>query len=128
MNKKRSLWITAAAGLFFGFQAHAQEGRVTIEQNELIPQLLEKKSEMTEDGRLDDRYRIQLFSGDNAKASEIIQEFRSRYPELPSTLVYETPNYKVWVGSFRSSLEADQVLLKLKEAYPAAFRLWPDRK
>lgn len=106
----------------------AQEAHVSINQDERIPELLNMKTEMTEDSRLGDRYRIQLFSGDNSKASEIIQKYREHFPQWSSTIVYETPNYKVWVGNFRNSLEADRALLEIKSEFPAAFRFRPEKK
>lgn len=128
MLKKKKLVITASIIIGLSTLGHAQEGRVTIKQDELIPELLEKKTEMTKDSRIGDRYRIQLFSGDNNQASKVIKEFRSLYPQWPSTIVYETPNYKVWVGNFRNSLEADKALLSIKNTFPAAFRFKPEKK
>lgn len=117
--------MTTTLVLGFGTVAVAQEGRVTITQDELIPKLLEKKTEMVKDGVIGDRYRIQLFSGDNNQASKVIKEYRDLYPEWSSTIVYETPNYKVWIGNFRNSLEADQALVEVKKTFPAAFRFKP---
>lgn len=121
----RKLFLTTTLVLGFGTVAVAQEGRVTITQDELIPKLLEKKTEMVKDGVIGDRYRIQLFSGDNNQASKVIKEYRDLYPEWSSTIVYETPNYKVWIGNFRNSLEADQALVEVKKTFPAAFRFKP---
>ena len=128
MSRKRKLIITTS--LIIGFTAigTAQEGQVRIDQDEKIPELIEMKTQMTKDSRLGDRYRIQLFSGDNNEASKIIKEYRSLHPEWPSTIVYETPNYKVWVGNFRNSLEADRALMQIKNTFPAAFRFKPERR
>ena len=128
MSKIRNKFLTAALLLGAGAVTVAQEGHVNIDQNELIPVLLEQKAEMGKDGVLGDRYRIQLFSGDNNQASKVIKEYRALYPEWTSTIVYETPNYKVWVGNFRNSLEADRALLAIKETFPAAFRFRPEKK
>lgn len=128
MLNKKKLLITAAVILGFSAISKAQEGQVSIKQDDLIPELMEKKTEMVKDGRMGDRYRIQLFSGDNNQASKIIKEYRALYPQWPSTIVYETPNYKVWVGNFRNSLEADKALLSIKNTFPAAFRFKPERK
>lgn len=103
------------------YQATAQTGQVNIEQNDLIPELLELKSELTKDGKLGERYSIQLYYGDNNTASNIIKEFRAKYNNLPSSIIYETPNYKVWVGNFRNRLEADRALLQIKNDFPSAF-------
>ena len=128
MSKKRNTFL--AAVLFAGISAAvvAQEGQVTINQNELIPVLLEQKTELGNDGVLGDRYRIQLFSGNNNQASKVIKEYRALYPKWTSTIVYETPNYKVWVGNFRNNLEADRALAAIKETFPAAFRFKPEKK
>lgn len=105
----------------------AQDGRVNILQNETIPPLHELNSEMTKTGKFGERYKIQLYYGDNNTASEIIKTFRSKYDAWPSAIIYETPNYKVWVGNFRNRLEADRALLKVKNEYPAAFIPKPQR-
>ncbi len=128
MLRKSKLIMSAA--FLFGITAvsTAQEGRVTIKQDPIIPQLLEKKIEMVQDGIIGDRYRIQLFSGDNNQASKVITEYRAEYPKWSSTIVFDTPNYKVWVGNFRNSLEADRALLEIKKKYPAAFRFRPEKR
>ena len=38
---------------------------------------------------------------------------------------YETPNYKIWVGNFRTQLEADRELRLLRKHFPNAFSLKP---
>jgi hypothetical protein len=122
--------LIIASSLMLGFSAlgTAQEGTQNIVQDERIPELLALKTQMTKDSRLGDRYRIQLYSGDNNEASKIIKEYRTLYPDWPSTVVYETPNYKVWVGNFRNSLEADRALLEIKKTFPAAFRFKPEKR
>lgn len=105
----------------------AQTGKVNIQQDASIPTLLEMKSEMTKDGKLGERYKIQLYYGDNNAASEVIKKFRSLYSEYPSKIIYETPNYKVWIGNFRNRLEADRALLKVKTNFPSAFIPKPQR-
>jgi hypothetical protein len=106
----------------------AQIGKVNIQQDANIPNLLEMKSEMTKDGKFGDRYKIQLYYGDNNSASEVIKEFRSLYSEWPSEIIYETPNYKVWIGNFRNRLEADRALMKVKGDFPSAFIPKPQRE
>ena len=113
--------------LGFGSTINAQTGQINIQQSELIPELLELKSEMTKDGKLGERYTIQLYYGDNNAASNVIKEFRANYNTIPSSIIYETPNYKVWVGNFRNRLEADRALLKIKADFPSAFIPKPQR-
>jgi len=113
----------------FGIQQTgiAQTGKVNIQQDANIPNLLEMKSDMTKDGKLGERYKIQLYYGDNNSASDVIRKFRSLYSDYPSQIIYETPNYKVWIGNFRNRLEADRALLKVKGNFPSAFIPKPQR-
>ncbi|TVZ25779.1 sporulation related protein [Gillisia sp. Hel_I_86] len=117
-------------GVFlFGIQqiGVAQTGKVNIQQDSNIPNLLEIKTAMTKDGKLGERYKIQLYYGDNNSASDVIKKFRSQYSEWPSQIIYETPNYKVWIGNFRNRLEADRALIKIKGDFPSAFIPKPQR-
>lgn len=111
-----------------GNSVFAQAGQVHIEQDPLIPHLLELKTQMGKKSLIGDRYKIQIFSGNNNKASEVIREYRKLDLKWPSIMKYETPNYKVWVGNFRNKLEADRALMKINEYYPASFRFRPERK
>lgn len=128
MFRKNKIILTTALIIGAVAATKAQEGQVRINQDETIPALLEKKTEMVQDGIIGERYRIQLFSGDNNQASKVIKEYRSLFPEWSSTIVFETPNYKVWIGNFRNSLEADRALLQIKKSFPAAFRFKPEKR
>ncbi len=128
MFRKNKIILTTALIIGAVAATKAQEGQVRINQDETIPALLEKKTEMVQDGIIGERYRIQLFSGDNNQASKVIKEYRSLFPEWSSTIVFETPNYKVWIGNFRNSLEADRALLQIKKSFPAAFRFRPEKR
>jgi len=105
----------------------AQEGKINISEDAKISKLLALKSEMSKDNEIGDRYKIQLFYGNNGEANEVIKDYRSKF-EYPSLIAYEAPNYKVWVGNFRNRLEADRALLKIKESFPSAFIPKPRRK
>lgn len=128
MLRKNKLILTTALLLGAATATKAQEGQVSIIQDEAIPALLNEKTEMVKDGVIGDRYRIQLFSGDNNQASEVIKKYRSLYPDWSSTIVFETPNYKVWIGNFRTSLEADRALIQIKKSFPTAFRFKPEKR
>ena len=110
------------------FSAFSQVGQVQIAQDSLIPHLLEVKTEMAKANRLGDRFMIQIYSGNSTGATEAIDAYREKFSEWPSTIVFETPNYKVWIGNFRNSIEADRVLLRIREEFPSAFRFRPTRR
>ncbi len=105
----------------------AQEAAITINEDDKIPEILNLKKSLEKENKLAVGYTIQLYYGDLSKANSIIKEYRNSYNSWPASIEYETPNYKVWVGSFSTRLEADRARLEIKEKFPAAFILKPDR-
>ena len=74
-----------------------------------------------------DNYKIQLYYGTLTKAHSVLSKFNSHHSEWTGKIEYETPNYKVWVGNYRTRLEADKALMKISENFPHAFIFKPER-
>ena len=102
----------------------AQEGTVNIIQDIKITKLLEYKK----DPRIVDLYRIQIYTGSRKTAFEKLEEFKSVFTDIETTILYDTPNYKIWVGSYRTRLEVDNALVTIKKEFPAAFKTKPIQK
>ena len=70
-------------------------------------------------------YRIRVFYDNSPQArtrSESIAAYiRSQYPEAGVYRSFESPNYKVTVGDFRSKEEALKLYMALKSIYPTAY-------
>ncbi len=109
--------------LGFALQVNAQEGKVTIDQDKDISKLLEFKKDLS----TVDLYKIQVYQGNRSGAEAAKSKFVSAYNEWPISMEYETPNYKIWVGNFRSRLEADKALIKIKTNYTNAFIFKPKK-
>jgi hypothetical protein len=109
--------------LGFALQVKAQEGKVTIDQDKDISTLLEYKKDLN----TVDLYKIQVYQGNRTGAETAKSQFASLYNEWPISMEYETPNYKIWVGNFRSRLEADKALIKIKKNYYNAFIFKPKK-
>jgi hypothetical protein len=120
--------LTVVCILFLTNLSFAQQGTVTINQDKDIDKLLSIKKEMNESENTSDRFRIQIYSGNRAEAEKTQSAFKALNMKMPSKLVYETPNYKIWVGNFRSQLEADRALAKVKGKFPAAFKFKPKKE
>lgn len=112
----------------FASVSFAQEGTVIINQDKEIAKLLDIKTEINTSENASDRYKIQIYSGNRSEAEKAQSTFKSLDLDLTSKLVYETPNYKIWVGNFRSQLEADRALVKVKAKFPAAFKFKPKKE
>jgi hypothetical protein len=127
LKPKNTLFTIAIMTLITSF-SFAQEGTLVINQDKEIIQLLNLKTEINTSENTSDRYRVQIYSGNRSDAEKAQSTFRSLNLDLPSKLVYETPNYKVWVGNFRDRLEADRALKKVKVKFPAAFKFKPKKE
>jgi len=103
----------------------AQEGTVTINQDREIEELLEiKKSIET----TSNRYKIQIYSGLSRSAAELARsEFNENYSDWPTSIEFETPNFKIWVGDFRNRLDADRALIRIKKTFINAFIFQPKK-
>ena len=104
-----------------------------IENSSLLKEMVQLKKQMTKDYKLKEFYVIQLHSGNKDKAQEIKEDIdgfirlnrQADSFQKEAVIVYETPNYKVWIGRFNTRLLADRFFLKIKEDYPNALILKP---
>lgn len=128
MNEKtfKNIKYSLIVAVFFFAFAKAQTAQTTINQDGRITELLDLKSSLEKDGQLTDRYKIQLYSGSLNTASSTLKKYRNRIGTWSSSIKHETPNYKVWIGSFRNRREADRALMEIKKDFPTAFIPKPD--
>ncbi len=121
--KIKNIILLATVLLTFNAIVNAQTGTVSIEQDDAISKLLEYKKDV----KTVDLYKIQLDFGARSEAEKLKAEFQEEFSEWPAEMVYETPNYKVWVGNFSTRLEADIALLKIKEKFSKAMVFEPKK-
>lgn len=105
-----------------------QQGEVTINQDKNISALLELKKEMNKNEHDSDRYKIQIYSGGRTEANEAKKEFSKTFTDWNPTIQYESPNFKIWAGNFRTRLEADRALKRIKLEFPSAFIFKPKKE
>lgn len=117
---KTLLFTTVCLCCFVGF---AQQGEVEVIQDPNIDKLLEYKKDL----RTVNVYKIQIFQGSRAEAERVQSKFRSLYGDYPTSMEFNTPNYKIWVGNFRDRLEADRALARIKRSYMNAFIFQPKK-
>ncbi|MDG3583076.1 SPOR domain-containing protein [Galbibacter pacificus] len=101
-----------------------KEGVINVEQDERLNELVAYKTKLNKTDN-EKRFRIQIYNGTLEGAQKAKRVFNSEFKDLVCDIAFETPNYKVRVGKFRTRLEADRYLLKVKEEYPSAFLLQP---
>lgn len=120
--------------VLFGFMlTHLGFAQANIENKRLLDEVVQLKQQMTKNYKLKEFYVIQLHSGDKEKAQDIKQNIdqflndneREDDFKREVIIIYETPNYKVWIGKFNTRLQADRFFLKIKDDYPNALILKP---
>ena len=76
-------------------------------------------------GKTINGFRIRLFFASNRTArdesSSVIRRFNEMYPHVQAYRTYASPNFKVTVGNFRTRLEAEAFLRRIKGDFPDAF-------
>ncbi|NRD24296.1 SPOR domain-containing protein [Winogradskyella litoriviva] len=101
---------------------NAQEGIITVTQDNDIDRLLEYKKDI----KTAKTYTIQVYnSTDPDKAKREKSNFLNSYNEWNVEIVWNTPNYKVWVGNFATRLEADRAWSKIRKKYMNANVIQP---
>ncbi len=104
------------------------EATVTINQDPKIQTLLAIKSKMEKDGDFSDRYKVQLYNGNLNKANEILRKAKETFPQWDASIRWETPNYKVWIGNYKTKLEKDKALREIRKEFPSAFEFIPGKQ
>ncbi|MBF6608667.1 MAG: SPOR domain-containing protein [Flavobacterium sp.] len=105
----------------------AQTIDVTVQQDPKFEQLLNEKRRINSSITIDDRYKIQVYNGDSESAKRALNEVRREFPQHDATVVFSTPAYKVWVGNFKSRIEAERNLAEISARYPNALLIRPNK-
>lgn len=102
----------------------AQNGKISIEQDEKITELLAIYKTANESAEF---YRIQVGFGDFAKAQEIKSKVEQDFPGLFSNIDFDSPTYRVRIGRFKNKLDAERKFREVRQKYPDAMLLQPKR-
>ena len=106
---------------------NAQEQNNTLNQDPKFEQLLSEKRKINTSLILNDSYKIQIFNGSSENAKKILSEFKQEFGPIDGTIIFNTPNYKVWVGNFRTRIEAERNLVAIKDRYKNVLLIKPSR-
>lgn len=113
--------------LFSGIIYAQDSENVKINQPESVTKLLEKHKRWCVGKNGIDGYRIQIFfdSGNHSKSRAYAKKsnFILKYPHIRAYITYQSPNYKVRVGDFRTKLDAEKFKNEIIEDYPSAFSI-----
>lgn len=119
--------IIISASLFLSFsilnKAFCQN--VVVTQDDSFEQFLAEKRKANASVNLNDRYRIQLFSGGGEEAKKTLISFKKENKTIDATIIFVSPNYKVVAGNYKTRIEAERNFNILKKKYPKALLIKP---
>ena len=103
----------------------AQE--ITVTQDPKIEQLLSEKRKVNSSITINNPFKIQIFNGSSEESKKILIQFKKENKDYDATIVFSTPIYKVWIGNFKSRIEAERNLNLIKKKYPNAIIIKPNK-
>jgi hypothetical protein len=124
--KNSSTYKLLFLALIFSFVSNKTFSQ-TIEQDPKIESLLKEKRKINTGITINDLYKIQIYNGKKDDAMKYLNEFKSSFKEIDGTIIYNNPTFKVWVGSFKTRIEAENALLEIKKKYPLALLIKPNK-
>lgn len=99
------------------------EGDIRVESSASVKELIAQKIAYNKEQNSYPGYKIQIYYGSEKECYEIKDEFTSLFPDIPTSIIFSTPQWKLQVGEYRSRLEADKSIQSIKKEYPSAIVL-----
>jgi len=103
-------------------------GTAVIKQDEKLTEILYTHIQLNKETPEIPRFWIRIFSdsghGSREKAYAAKGVFLKKYERIRNDVIYDNPNYKVYVGGFRSKSEALRLLQQIDNDFPYAFIIY----
>ncbi len=106
----------------------SQNYTTKINENEKFIKLLDLSKDANNEYFNSNYFSIQVYSGIYKEANSVLNFVRNNYLNDSIFFFFETPNYKVQVGKFKSKIEAQKKLRSILKDFKAAFILKPNTK
>lgn len=126
--KKITLFSFSLFALLSSQNIFSQTKKSNIEQDEKIEKLLVEKRKNNSAITINDKFKIQIFFGNIEDSKKTLIAFKKDFSQTDGTIIFSNPSYKVWVGSFKSKIEAEKALLNIKKKYPSSVIIEPNKK
>lgn len=118
---------TIQISVFFIGISSLNAQNVSLSQDAKFEQLLNEKRNINSSLTVNNRYKIQIFNGNSENSKKLLIDFKKEYKNYDATIVFSTPAYKVWVGNFKTRIEAEKSLNELKLKFPNAILIKPSK-
>ena len=69
-------------------------------------------------------FRIRLYQSSaqeaRAESEKVLEAFSEDFPEIPAGISYDSPYFKVTAGGYRTRVEAEKMLRRVRASFPTA--------
>jgi hypothetical protein len=100
-------------------------GETRVFQDKRIEEMVRRHTENNKKIKGVPGYRIRVFSasdqGARSRANSVRGEFLNAFPGIEPYIIYDAPDWKIYVGDFRTRTEALRVYKRVASRYPDAF-------
>jgi len=110
--------------VLISFSTYAQqEGNIQIDASSKVNKLVHKRITYNKAKTKMDGYRIQIYYGSENGAISARSKFLGLFPNSSTYIEYDSPDWKVKVGDFKTRLEADKAREEILLVFEGAFVL-----
>ena len=107
--------------LFFCCKINSQVNKFDLKNDQKLDSILKIKKSIDREIYKSNYYSIQIFSGNYMKGQSIMKVISQKYKQENPKFYFETPNYKVRIGKYKSKIIAEKKLRKIKKDFKSAF-------
>ena len=120
MGKLKIIFIILLANIN---SLSGQNGNAIINKSDKLDSIIKLKKELNSKIQ---NLRIQIYNGDRTSAELVKKKYIENFKDTTADIIYETPNYKIWVGNYYTQIEADRELIKIRKKFSSAFIFRPE--
>jgi hypothetical protein len=106
-------------------QKHPGSGEISVIQDARLEEVLGEYISINQQKNGIPAYWIRIYSGSGhdarEKAYQTKAKFLSKYEGIKDKVVYDDPNFKVYIGGYRVKSEALKLLKTIQRDFPSAF-------
>lgn len=111
--------------VLYSAKIEAQTAKMNPKIEEKLDYLISEKQKINTSLAFKERYKIQIYSGESEKAKKTVIQFKQDFKDIDATIIFNTPNYKVWVGNFKTRMEAERNFVEIKKKYKNTLLIKP---
>lgn len=122
--KNKSIYY-ATLFIVFNLFSTLKAQTILVNQDDNFEILLNEKRKINSSITINNRYKIQIYNGNNESSRKALVDFKKEFRNYDATIIFSTPAYKVLVGNFKTRIEAERNLNLVRKKYPNSILIKP---